>query len=231
MGSHRPKQNPQKGAPKDKAPAEKAELQKAQPTYDIKFNGAKWDQVIDWFKDISGLTFIGPNMPTGTVSIVSPLVDGKPRRYTVGQLVDVLNEHLISEKWLLVRKEYSFLIHPADVPLPLESVRLITLDYLTKGDLAKSEYVRVTYQLQSLQAETFAPGVQKMMSPFGRVIPLEEPNQLILLENVGNLRIIVDTIKGIDGNEGGQGQPMVWECKYCRAGVAARKTPRFAGRP
>ena len=101
---------------------------------------------------------------------------------------------------------------------------------MKKGDLAKSEYVRVTYQLKSLQAETFAPGVQKMMSPFGRVIPLEEPNQLILLENVGNLRIIIETITKIDGDDGGS-PTMRWECKYCRAGFAAQKLKDLLGDP
>ena len=171
-------------------PAKKATLLK---TYDFKFSNAKWAEVLDWFKDTTGLTFIGPNVPTGTFSFDPPIdkTTGKPLQFTIKQIVTVLNEQLAAQKWMLIRHEYSFLIHPIDVPTP-ESPRLVTLDKLEEGDLDDGVFVRVTYQLQSLKAESFAPLVEKMMmNPFGRVIPLEEPNQLILMEQVKNLQIII----------------------------------------
>ena len=149
---------PVAGQLQEKQPPAPMPAQKTAPlkTYDFKFSNTKWDAVVDWFKDISELTFIGPNMPTGYFSC-KPCIDkatGKPKQFTVKEIVAVLNEQLAAQKWVLMRKQYSFMIHPIDVPLPREGcVPLITLDKLDQDDLDDGDFVQVTFQPASTEGE------------------------------------------------------------------------------
>src|SRR5262249_43925227 len=83
-----PAAKPEPGA----KPAEK------EKTYAFEFRAKPWKDVLEWFSDISGLPFIGSNTPTGTFTFISP--KNGPRQYTVPQIVDILNEALIGQKFI-----------------------------------------------------------------------------------------------------------------------------------
>ncbi|HYV35783.1 MAG TPA: secretin N-terminal domain-containing protein, partial [Gemmataceae bacterium] len=229
--------------PKDKKPAEKAkeaEKQKETPKvedpadkkYSMQFAQQPWAQVMDWLKDITGLPIITTQFPTGTLKFAPPVdpVTKKPKEYTIPEIIDVLNEALLQQKYLIIRREASIMVWPADEPLPLELVKHVQVDDVY-SKLAKTEFVRINYQLRSMQSDIFAPSVKKMMGPFGQVIPLEEANQLILIESVGNLREIVRTINKIEKDNEDQAGSYTYVCKYCRAAIAAEKLKDILGDP
>jgi len=167
------------------------------PTFEFQFSTAPWGRVLEWLRDISGLALQTPSRPTGSLSFNPPKgPDGKPKKYTVGEIIDVLNEALVQQNFVIIRRQASIALYPADEPLPPESVRSVTIDELD-GDLAKSEWVRMTLPLQGIQAEVLAPRVKKLMGPFGQAIPFEDANQLILIDNVANLRKVVNTLRGL----------------------------------
>jgi hypothetical protein len=208
-------------AKKDHAPARLIEFH---------FAAAPWAQVLDWLKDITGLPIISTTRPTGSLTFVPPKEpDGKNKKYTVAEIIDVLNESLLQQKLVIVRREGSIVIWSADERLPSELVKSVTLEQLN-DDLGKTEFVRLNYPLRFQQVDEFAPTVKKLMGSFGQVIPLEEANQLILIDNVANLRYVVKMINDIDDPEK-HVAIYIHKCTFCRAALAAEKLKDMLGDP
>jgi hypothetical protein len=177
-------------------------------TFDFQFANAPWATVLEWLRDTSGLPIVTTSYPTGTVTFVPPKVNGNNKKYTVEEIIDVLNEQLLRHKYLMVRRMAAITIWPADDPLPVEMVKSVTLEELEHGDLAKSEFVRFQLPLQGIRAEVLAYPTKKLLGPFGMVIPLEEPNQLIMLDSVGNLRAAITALRGIGNLDVQQGSTL-----------------------
>ncbi|HYV35375.1 MAG TPA: hypothetical protein VE988_06710 [Gemmataceae bacterium] len=158
-----------------------------------------WAKVLDWLREETELPFIGRNMPTGNFRY--PTIYEPPYRggATLNDVIDILNEALLDQKLMIIRREASIMLWPVDEPLPLELVRHVTLEDLPK--LAKTEFVRINLQLKFLDAEKAAPWVKRLLGPFGQVIPLEEANQLILIDSVENLRRVSRRV--LDAEVGG----------------------------
>src|SRR5205823_14175840 len=92
-------------------PANRPELK----TYKFEFRDKRWTDVLDWFTQISGLQFHSPYKPTGTFTSIAPkLANVQPREYTIPEIVDILNEALLLQKFLLIRREATYTIIPAD---------------------------------------------------------------------------------------------------------------------
>ena len=52
------------------------------------------------------------------------------------------------------------------------------------------------------QAKTAAPEIKRMLGSFGEVVALDEANQLIITDTVGNLRSIIEILDRITSAEG-----------------------------
>ena len=79
-------------------------------TVTVNFTSANWDEVLEWFSKESGLTPILTVKPTGSVDLKPP----KDRKFTIGEVVDLLNEAMTQQKFILIRRQVSFYIHPSD---------------------------------------------------------------------------------------------------------------------
>ena len=88
-----------------------AQPAKAAPekTVSFAFEDKPWNQVIDWFAKESGLVFISTAKPTGSVTIKTD----PTRKYTIREVVDLLNEALSQQKYVLIRRSQSFTVWPA----------------------------------------------------------------------------------------------------------------------
>ncbi|MFO0938708.1 MAG: hypothetical protein U0798_19570 [Gemmataceae bacterium] len=82
-------------------------------TVTFSFDGKPWSEVLDWFKQESGLALITTFTPTGSAKI---LTDPK-RKYTISEVVDVLNEGLAGQNCIIVRRVVVRSVS-ADVPPP-----------------------------------------------------------------------------------------------------------------
>ena len=109
-------------APGDKPPPPK-EVKEVKPASDklITFTvaGLPWPKVFEWLSDQTGMQVLfapGVKDPGGldSASIITP----KGRQYTLPQLIDVLNEALIVQKHIMIRRDTSFVIYPADKRIP-----------------------------------------------------------------------------------------------------------------
>ncbi len=173
------------------AEGKKAEVrpEPAEKRYTFSMKNVPWKDVIDWFADQSGLAFAGAFKPTGTFTFNSP----RGKEYTIPEIVDILNESLMAQKYILITRSQTFTIWPADEKLPDIGKHSVSIEDLPKH--GKTEVVRVDVRLKSGKATDMAPELRKQMSAWGDAIPIEETNQLILVDTVANLREIIKTLQ------------------------------------
>src|SRR5262249_50322684 len=141
--------------------------------------------------DQSGIPVNTILKPTGSMTFIPPKADTS--RYTIPEVIDILNEALLNQKFLLIRRETCFTIVAADEKIDPSFVpRLLVEDLDKRGN---TEVVSVVMKLSTLVAEDFAPEVRKMMGPFGEVVALTRSNQLVLQDTAGNIKRIVKDIQ------------------------------------
>ncbi|HVK19290.1 MAG TPA: secretin N-terminal domain-containing protein, partial [Fimbriiglobus sp.] len=191
------------------AAAKPAEPEK---TFSQKFDKASWDSVLAWFSKATGLQQITTEKPGGTVTVN---IDNK----SLPDTIDLLNDALAREKWVLIRSDQSFTLHPASDKVPPELIPQIQVDQLPKR--GRTEMVQVFIPLKTLSADEIAPQVKqaKLLSNFGDVGPLGT-NHIVVQDKVGNIRNIINYLKDLEGGTG-VGDTLTYQCKYVSALDAA----------
>jgi RNA polymerase sigma factor (sigma-70 family) len=181
--------------PKPDKPAKPDDPRPEEKLYEVNLRDQPWDKVLEWYSDISGLPFVGTAKLTGKCNFISP----RGKKYTVTQIADILNEALMTQNYILFRRDASFTLLPADEKIDPTFVPRVRLDDLDKR--GKTELVSVVLPLTNLNAKEIGPDVKKMQGPFGSIVVMEKGNQLILQDTAGNLRQIIQTIKDIEARE------------------------------
>jgi RNA polymerase sigma factor (sigma-70 family) len=169
--------------------------------YELEARDRPWNQVFEWYAEISGLAFVGSSKPPGTFTFIPP--QGK-RQYTLVEITDLLNEALLAQKFILIRRTSTFTVLPADEKIDPSLVPRVGFDEL--GKRAKTDLVSVELPLNSVRAEKVAPDVKKMLGPFGDVVVLETGNRLILQDTAGTLGRIIRTVSDIEIEARSQGK-------------------------
>jgi len=127
-------------------------------------------------------------------------------------VVDLLNEAMTQQKFILIRRQISFYIHPSDEKIDPSWVPRIDIAELpTRG---KTELVQVLIPLKSLTVEDAAPEIQRLLSPFGSVSTLVRTNTLVVLDTAANVSRIYKTLQEVEGEIG---DVFTHVCKYKRA--------------
>ena len=184
---------------------------KSEKTYTVSFEGTDWSKVLDWFAKETKLVFLSTEKPTGSLTLKSD------EKYTLPELLDLFNEVLAQKNWVIIRREHSFLIHPAADKIPREILHQITLEELTKR--GNTEVVQVVIPLKTIVADDIAPQAKKLLSVFGDVTPFGT-NQLIIVDKAKNIRNILAFIKEQEGDKSDQ---FTYAFKHVRASTAAEK--------
>lgn len=205
------------------APVDPVKL--AQKAVAFEMRDKPWKSVLEWLSNETGLPVITTATPTGTFSFY-----GNPKKkYTIAEVIDVINEALMSQKFILLRRDASFTVVPADVAIDPAIVPRVRVDDLASR--GATEIVQVIVQLKSLVAEDIAPEVMKMMGPFREVTALNQSNQLVLQDSAKTLRRVIDTIEQMESSEGGKNESFSHECKYIKARDAERVLKELLGDP
>ena len=163
-------------------PSVKVEAIVAEKLNAFNFVNASWKEVLAWLAKESGLIFLSTENPTGTLTLSSE------SQYTLPQLIDLLNEVLEHKNWVVIRREHSFLIHPANVKIPREILHQITLEELeTRGN---TEVVQIVIPLKTRDAGTVLPQAKQLLSQYGDATAFGM-NRLIVLDKAKNIKNIV----------------------------------------
>jgi type II secretory pathway component GspD/PulD (secretin) len=158
----------------------------------LNMNARPWTQVFEWLSDQTGLPIVARDKPQGTFTFIAP----RNKKYSLPEAIDVINEALLAQKYLLIRRPHSFVLVPADEKIdPSWLARVDVRDLDRHGN---TELVEVVVPLTTISAEDVAPEIKKLLGPFGQVTPIRSANQLILQDTVGNLRRIGKTLVDIE---------------------------------
>jgi type II secretory pathway component GspD/PulD (secretin) len=186
--------------------------------------------VLEWLSDQTGMPVsISSAKPTGTLTFINPHAGGPPKKYSLGEVIDILNGELLKQKLILVRRARTFSIEPADEkidPAVLPRVSPAELDQY--GD---TELVSVVFPLTSLVAEDFALEVKGMLGPFGTVVSLGQANKLVVQDTAANLRRIRAIVRDSEDSEKNKMASFSHACRYIKARHAARILRDLLGDP
>ena len=201
----------------DKKPTEpkKAEEPKKDPlaaerTIGVNFDGAQWQEVLDWYGKESGLILNTTVKPTGSVTIKP----GKDRKFTLGEVTDLLNESMVLQKFILIRYNTTFTIWPVDEKLDTTLLPAVVPSELIRR--GKTELVKcVVGPLKTLSAADIRPEVEAMLTPFGKAQLFERSNSFQITDKAGNILRIKELLKEIE--ETGDAGTLTHVCKYMKA--------------
>jgi RNA polymerase sigma-70 factor (ECF subfamily) len=179
--------------------AEDKQAQPAEKRYTFAMNNKPWSAVLEWFSEVSGLSFVSPAKPTGTFSFNGPA----DKQYTIPEIVDILNEALQAKgnegKYLLVRKTQTFDLVPLDEKTNYAALaRNIPAEDLPR--FGNTEYVAVTFRLKGPPPDGARERAQKLLGPHG-ALTYRATGQLFVRDTAGNVREVLKAYTGMDVTE------------------------------
>jgi hypothetical protein len=150
--------------------------------FKVMYDNTPFARVIEDFAEGSGLKFVGELPPLGALTL-------KPNReYTGVAHLDLLNEALSYNKFMLTRHGNTFYLHPTDRPVDREQVDTVTADELKAR--GRTEVVRHVLQLpDGLKAKDVRPQVEKTLSPAGVVEDGKSDGELVVTDRAANVRV------------------------------------------
>jgi type II secretory pathway component GspD/PulD (secretin) len=192
-------------------PANPDEL-KVRPDKDGKvrfnFTGQAWLDVLQWLADISDMSLDWQELPSDYLNLVTQ------RSYTVEEARRVINRHLVVRGYSLLHQGEVLTVvnlkklDPAMVP----RVESSALD-----DRDPSEFVKVSFSLDSLLAEVLVEELKPMLSPCGKLVALAGTNRLEAIDAAGNLREIRDVLSHEQSPAGRNLRVREFALQYARA--------------
>jgi type II secretory pathway component GspD/PulD (secretin) len=190
---------------------------KASMDFTFEMQNKPWRSVLEWLADQSGVPLSTSAMPGGTFTFVPPKGNS---RFTLPQVIDILNESLAKQKYILIRGENSFFVMPSDEKIdPSILPRIDPQDFDLHGN---SERVQMVIALQRLSADDAAAQVKKLMGPFGEVQVMNRANQLVLQDTVGNLKRIYQTLQVAENHSESTRSINAYVCRYAKASDAVK---------
>src|SRR5262249_21396406 len=145
------------GAPADtpkSSPSTKLEDKRVDfKQFQLQMRGKQWKDVLEWLSDQTGIPVISRDAPQGGFNYFAPKDQTAPQIKSIPEVIDILNEALIDQHYIIVRREASFLVVAVDDQFRFPDVYVprITVDELPRR--GKTEIVSVVLNLKTLSAE------------------------------------------------------------------------------
>ncbi len=164
----------------------KPEKPAAEKTYAFAFKDAKWEEVFNWYSKHAGCALAAPVSPKGTFT--SSNKAGK--EVTIGEVTDLINESLLAQKLLLVRRHTTYVVVPAE-KIDAKFVPAVELkDLPARG---RTELVEVAMTLRGIDAEEVSDELKKLLTSFGEIL-LAKGKWLVVRDTAGNVARIRETL-------------------------------------
>ncbi len=174
----------------------------------LDFNGQPWDGVLNWLADISGMSLDWQELPG------DPLNLSTQQSYTVPEVRDLINRHLLARGYTLIRQgEMMTVVNVKKLDASL--VPRVQPDELARRD--PHEFVKVCFTLDWFLAETAGRELQALKSPNGKLTAMPETNRLEAMDAVTNLRDMYAVLKSEQSDESQQRLVRPFQLKYTRA--------------
>lgn len=158
-------------------------------TFSVSFQNVAWDDVLAWYAKETGLTFaVGTEKPKGALT----LKPGVGKKFTIGELTDLLNESLALQGRIMVRGEKSFFVPSINEKIDISLVPFVSLaDLKYRGS---TELVRVLLKPTDLVLDNLGD-VKKLLTAFGDLERVKD--SVILTDTAGNVQRIVRVLEAL----------------------------------
>jgi hypothetical protein len=179
--------------PKPPDPKELAVRPDAQGRLSFNFRGQPWPAVLEWLAEVSGMSLDWQELPGDFLNLSTQ------RSYTVRETRDLINRHLLARGYTLLSQGEVLSVvnikklNPGLVPR-VEPEQLAARD--------PYEFVKVSFSLDWMVAETAVEELKPMLSPNGKLTALRATNRIEAMDAVVNLREIHALLNAEQSNQG-----------------------------
>ncbi len=200
-------------------PAELAVRPNERGKISLRFNGQPWQPVLEWLATISGMSLDWQELPGDSLNLTTR------RSYSVPEVRDLINR-------LLLARGYTMICHGEVMTIAeIKKIDPSLVPRVEPADLPNHypfEFVKVSFPLVSLVAESVADELKPMLSPNGKLNSLAETNRLEVMDAVTNLRD-VDAILKHEQSDENQRSFRVFPLKHSRAAEVHRLLAELLG--
>jgi type II secretory pathway component GspD/PulD (secretin) len=158
------------------------------------FMDAPWPVVLKKVADEAGLALEMNAVPKGLFSYFDP------HPHSLVESMDILNGFLIREGFLLIRHQKLLLMISTEEDVPVHLIELVRPEQLS---------LRGRYELLSVELPVFdaspsilAAEVEKLLTPLGKIIPVNSANRLVVSDLRSRLELILGLITMGDAETG-----------------------------
>lgn len=184
------------------------------------FNGQPWPAVLEWLAKISGMSLDWRELPGDYLNL------NTQRSYSVQEARDLINLHLLVRGFTILRQ--GEVLHVVNIKMldPSLVPRLAPAE-LDRRD--PHEFVKVSFDLESLMAAAAVDELKPMLSPNGKLAALAGTNRLEAMDAVINLREIYGVLKAEQSDKGQSRLVREFVLRYARAGEVQSQLQTLLG--
>jgi mRNA-degrading endonuclease HigB of HigAB toxin-antitoxin module len=180
-----------------------ADIKPAVPKmFALNLQSVSWTDALKWYSEHSDLGAIYTVKPEGNITLKT----SSGRQYTIAEITDLFNEALQQQKLIMIRGQRTFTIVSTDERVPQDLIPHIELSELNHRGNTELVEVDIKVPANVAEAEPLALELQKLLSPFGRVV-FAKGNQLVLCDVTGNVKRILGLIQQIEKQKGNDPKP------------------------
>jgi type II secretory pathway component GspD/PulD (secretin) len=150
-------------------------------TLRFNFQGQPWPDVLEWLAEVSHLSLDWQELPAGFLNLRTQ------RSYSVDEARDLLNRHLLDRGFTLLK--HGEILSVVNVK-KLDPSLIPRLEADELDEAQPHDFVRVSFNLDWLLAETAVEELKPLVSPNGKLTALKSTNRLEAIDAVTNLRQI-----------------------------------------
>jgi type II secretory pathway component GspD/PulD (secretin) len=172
------------------------------------FQGQPWLNVLEWLAKISDLSLDWQEVPADFLNLRTQ------RSYTVAEARDLINRHLLDRGFTLLKDGEVLSV------VNIKKLDPSLVPRVAPGELDEREpheFVKVSFPLDSLTAETATEELKPMLSPNGRLTALKATNRVEALDAVVNLRGIREVLAHEQTQKGRKRLVQQFSLQYTRA--------------
>ncbi len=152
--------------------------------FSFNFQGVPWDRVITRFADEAGLSLQMDVAPPGVFNYQDP------RRHTITQVLDVLNDRLLRAGYLLVRRDRSLILVDATDERGIPRSLVPEVDRFELENRGRNELLSIAIPVPGGNLAEAAREAEGLLGPLGSVVRLDGSQRIYVTDVGSNLRRI-----------------------------------------
>ncbi|MDZ4820732.1 MAG: secretin N-terminal domain-containing protein [Planctomycetota bacterium] len=150
------------------------------------FNGQPWPAVLEWYAKVANLSLDWQELPGDYLNLSTQ------QAYTIDETRDLINRHLLARGFTMLQQGETLSVVDIKKLDPSAVPRVLPQNLAQRSS---SEFVKVSFELDSMIAETAAEELKPMLSPNGKLVAMKKTNRLEAIDAVRNLQEIYNLLQ------------------------------------